>query len=182
MKTKKPLQQLPSPQLLNQVNDYIINRKNKRHESKRWTHYCLFLLGWKAGLRVSEAINFDPNLEHPAPEYKGLYLLRGKGNKERYVYIAPPIIKVLKSHNWQPQQTNRINFFEFLREAKESLNIPAHIELAPHTLRRCFATYNALNGMPLPVLQNVLGHANVRTTALYVKASRLENLLKFKPV
>jgi len=178
----KPLQQLPSPQLLNQVNDYIINRKNKRHESKRWIHYCLFLLGWKAGLRVSEAINFDPNLEHPASEYKGLYLLRGKGSKERYVYIAPQIIKVLKSHNWQPQQTNRINFFEFLREAKESLNIPTHIELAPHTLRRCFATYNAISGMPLPVLQNVLGHANLRTTALYVKASRLENLLKFKPI
>ena len=182
MKTKKPLQQLPSPQLLNQVNDYIINRKNKRHESKRWIHYCLFLLCWKAGLRVSEAINFDYNLEHPVSEYKGLYLLRGKRNKERYVYIASPVIKVLKSHNWQPQQTNRINFFEFLREAKESLHIPAHIELAPHTLRRCFATYNALNGMPLPVLQNVLGHANVRTTALYVKAGRLEELLKFKPI
>ena len=166
---KKPLQQLPSPQLLNQVNDYIINRKNKRHESKRWIHYCLFLLCWKAGLRITEAINFDYNLEHPASEYKGLYLLRGKRNKERYVYIASPVIKVLKSHNWQPQQTNRINFFEFLREAKESLHIPAHIELAPHTLRRCFATYNALNGMPLPVLQNVLGHANVRTTVLYVK-------------
>ena len=66
-------------------------------------------------------------------------------------------------------------------EVKESLHIPAHIELAPHTLRRCFATYNALNRMPLLVLQNVLGHANVRTTALYVKGG-LENLLKFKPI
>ncbi|CAG8437991.1 5986_t:CDS:2, partial [Scutellospora calospora] len=94
------------------------------------------------GLRVNEAINFDYHLEHPASEYKGLYLLRGKGSKERY----------------------------FLKEAKESLNIPNHIELTPHTLRRSFATYNAISGMPLPILQNVLGHANLRTTALYVKA------------
>jgi site-specific recombinase XerD len=69
-----------------------------------------------------------------------------------------------------------------LREAKESLKIPEQIELAPHTLRRCFATYNLLSGMPLPVLQKVLGHANLRTTALYVKGSDLENLLKFKPL
>lgn len=173
--TKKPLQQLPSPQLLHQVNDYIITRKNKRHETKRWIHYCIFLLGWKAGLRVNEAINFDYNLEHPIPEYKNLYLLRGKGSKERYVYIASEIIKVLKSHHWKPNQTNRINFFEFLREAKESLKIPNHIELAPHTLRRCFATYNAISGMPLPILQTVLGHAKVRTTALYVKGGRLKS-------
>jgi len=181
MKTKK-LQQLPSLQLLNQVNDHIINRKNKRHETKRWIHYCLFLLCWKAGLRVSEALSFDPNLEHPAPEYKGLYLLRGKGSKERYVYVASEIIKTLKSHAWKPNQTNRINFFYFLESTKREINIPSHIELAPHTLRRCFATYNAISGMPLPILQSVLGHANVRTTALYVKGSSLENLLKFKPL
>ena len=179
---KKPLQQLPSPQLLNQVHDYIINRKNKRHESKRWIHYCLFLLCWKAGLRVSEALSFDYNLEHPSPEYKGLYLLRGKGSRDRYVYVAPEIIKVLKSHSWKPQQTNRFNFFEFLREAKESLKIPEQVELVPHTLRRCFATYNALNGMPLSVLQKVLGHSSLRTTALYVKENELGNLIKFKPM
>jgi len=34
----------------------------------------------------------------------------------------------------------------------------------------------------LPVLQNVLGHANVITTALYVKGGNLENLLNFKPI
>lgn len=182
MKNKKPLKQLPSQQLLNQVHDYIVNRKNKRHESKKWIHYCLFLLCWKAGLRVGEALSFDYNLEHPALEYKGLYLLRGKGSKERYVYVAPEIIKVLKSHNWKPNQTNRFNFFEFLKEAKRSLSISDSVELAPHTLRRCFATYNCIGGMPLPVLQSVLGHANVRTTALYVKGSNLDNLLKFKPI
>jgi len=69
-----------------------------------------------------------------------------------------------------------------LKEAKQSLSISDSVELAPHTLRRCFATYNAISGMPLPVLQNVLGHANVRTTALYVKGSNLDNLLKFKPI
>ena len=62
------------------------------------------------------------------------------------------------------------------------MRLPVKIELAPHTLRRCFATYNALNGMPLSVLQKVLGHSSLKTTALYVKESELGNLIKFKPM
>ncbi|CAI2189907.1 18366_t:CDS:2, partial [Funneliformis geosporum] len=34
---------------------------------------------------------------------------------------------------------------------------------------RCFATYNLLAGMPLNILQKVLGHSRVSTTALYIK-------------
>ena len=62
------------------------------------------------------------------------------------------------------------------------LKISSSIELAPHTLRRCFATYNLLAGMPLNILQKVLGHSRVSTTALYIKDSDLANLLKFKPI
>jgi site-specific recombinase XerD len=62
------------------------------------------------------------------------------------------------------------------------MQLPARIELAPHTLRRCFATYNALNGMPLPVLQKVLGHASLSSTSVYVRAGDLDNLVKFKPI
>jgi site-specific recombinase XerD len=62
------------------------------------------------------------------------------------------------------------------------MNIPSEIELAPHTLRRCFATRQAINGMPLPVLQKVLGHASLHSTSVYVRAGELENLVRFKPV
>src|SRR5215216_4464521 len=51
------------------------------------------------------------------------------------------------------------------------MNVPADVELTPHTLRRCFTTHNALNGVPMPVLQKVLGHASIRTTACYWKGS-----------
>jgi site-specific recombinase XerD len=50
-------------------------------------------------LRVSEAVSFDLSLEHQQTEYKNLYLLRGKRDKERWVYIAPEIIKELKKRN-----------------------------------------------------------------------------------
>jgi len=80
---KKSLTVLPTNQLLQQVWDYIINRSTKRGEYKKAEHECLYLLCWKAGLRISEAIGFDLSLEHQQSEYKNLYLLRGKRDKER---------------------------------------------------------------------------------------------------
>ena len=179
---KKPLTLLPTNQLLNQIWDYLLTRPNKKGETKKAEHEGLFLLCWKAGLRISEAVSFDLSLEHGETEYKGLYLLRGKRQKDRWVYLSPEIAKELKKRNWKPNNANRINFFYFLQQVKKELNIAENIELAPHTLRRCFATYNALNGMPLPVLQKVLGHSKISTTALYIKDSDLSNLVKFRPV
>ena len=182
MPTKKPLTILPANQLLQQIWDYIISRPGKKGETKKSQWECLYLLCWKAGLRISEAISFDLNLEHGESEYKGLYFLRGKRQKDRWVYLSPEIAKELRKRNWKPNNANRINFFYFLQQVKKELNIAENIELAPHSLRRCFATYNALNGMPLPVLQKVLGHSKISTTALYIKDSDLSNLVKFKPI
>ncbi|CAI2167897.1 1490_t:CDS:10 [Funneliformis geosporum] len=102
----------------------------------------------------NEAINFDLSLENQESTYKNLYLLRGKGKKES----------------------------KFLEQVKKEMNIAQNIELSPHTLRRCFATHQVISGMPLPVLQKVLGHSKVSTTALYIRDGDLENLVKFRPV
>lgn len=181
-RVKKRLQQLPSQQFLQEIQEYIANRPNHKSETKKWIHYSLFLLCWKVGLRVSEAISLDLELNHPELEYKDLYLLRGKRKKDRYVYIAPEIVEILKKYGWKPEQTNRRDFWEFLNRVRYDLNISPSIELAPHTLRRCFATYNLLAGMPLNILQKVLGHSRVSTTSLYIKDSDIANLLKFKPI
>ena len=151
-------QQLPTPQLLNQISQFIQNQKNKNY-------FYLFLLGSQSGLRVSEAVNFDLSLK----KGQNLYLIQGKRHKKRTIYVSPTVIRELKKNNWQPQQTNRFSFAHYLQKVKRDLNISPNIELTPHTLRRCFATYQAISGMPLPTLQKVLGHASIRTTALYWK-------------
>ena len=84
---------LPSPSLLNQINQFICQQK----EGKFSLNYGLFLLSWKSGLRVSEAINFDFHQKHP--RHKDLYSVKGKGQKERYVYISPSVISELKANN-----------------------------------------------------------------------------------
>jgi integrase/recombinase XerD len=155
---------LPNPKILRQIPWRIFSIPNHRKESKRKVHYNLFLLCHEAGLRISEAINFDLN----AKSKHGLYRLnKTKGKKERYVYIPKKVVSKLKKYNWQPNRTNRFNFYHFLRKIKRELNLPTSTELTPHTLHRAFTTYQVEAGLPLPLLQKLLGHNSIRTTALY---------------
>ncbi|CAH1760967.1 6280_t:CDS:2 [Entrophospora sp. SA101] len=66
---------------------------NRQKESKRGVHYGLFLLGYKSGLRISEAVRFDlaTKTKH------GLYrITKPKGKKERFVYVPKKIIRELR--------------------------------------------------------------------------------------
>ena len=83
---------LPSLSLLNQINHFI-----QIQEGTFSLNYGLFLLSWKSGLRVSEAVSFDYQLKHP--RHKDLYLVQGKGKKCRYVYISPAVVNELKTNN-----------------------------------------------------------------------------------
>jgi len=95
---------LPSLQLLEKVSKEIKNIPNRRGEHLRKIHYGCFLLCYKSGLRVSEAVSFDLTNKTK----KGLYHIeRPKGKKERLVYVPKKVIRELRKHNWRPNQTNR---------------------------------------------------------------------------
>ena len=79
---------LPTPQLLNQVENFIQGQGKS-------AYYCLFLLGKEAGLRVSEAVNFDLSLKKKS----NLYLTQGKKHKKRAVFVDPFVINNLKQNN-----------------------------------------------------------------------------------
>jgi len=87
---------LPSLQFLEQIQHHIFSIPNKRKESKRAEHYCCYLLCQKAGLRVSEAVNFDLSSKNK----HGLYRLnKTKGKKTRLAYIPKQVINELKRNN-----------------------------------------------------------------------------------
>ncbi|MCE8162786.1 MAG: hypothetical protein I3273_01540 [Candidatus Moeniiplasma glomeromycotorum] len=70
---------LPSLQLLTKISHYA--------KQTGGMNYCLFLLTYQAGLRVSEAVSFDYQLV----QKEGFYLVRSKGGF-RSVYVSEKVI------------------------------------------------------------------------------------------
>jgi len=153
---------------------------------------AMLLLMLTAGLRRSEvgAIRLeDVNLENQA------LLVRGKGAKQRMVPLMPQTAEAIRSYLAarpeveQPHATSRSNEAAALRGtslflspqgrrlANDYLNrtlrrILARAGLAkritPHMLRHTFATHLVRNGVDVRTVQELLGHADLETTANYL--------------
>lgn len=138
------------------------------------------------GLRVSELVNLK--LSNIYDEEEAL-LITGKGDKQRWVPINQQALRQLKQYiltirsHVQPQpgeekfvflsrrghHLTRMFIFKFLKEAVEKAGIQK--EVSPHSLRHSFATELVQNGADLRAVQQMLGHASIKTTEIYTHIS-----------
>jgi site-specific recombinase XerD len=63
-------------------------------------------------------------------------------------------------------------FHNWLRAAAVRAGLPGMVH--PHTLRHSFATSLGLQGVPLPVVQRLLGHSSLGTTSRYTRATGVD--------
>jgi integrase/recombinase XerD len=150
---------------------------------------------YASGLRVSEAahlkvsdVNFDD----------GIVRVTGKGSKVRVVPVGKTALNILRWYlkNSRPQLLaensnipelflsvrgkvlNREWIWAMVKTAAREAGI--NKEIYPHILRHSFASHLLANGADLRVIQEMLGHSDLRTTEIYthVENERLVGIHK----
>ena len=139
-------------------------------------HKLLLLIGYGAGLRVSEIVNLKWN-DILIAEHK-IHIKNAKGMKDRMVMLPYSIVKTLEIYKQTYNVKNYLFEGQFAGEpystrsaqqimkqalAKSGLQKTASM----HTLRHSFATHLLENGTDIRYIQQFLGHASIKTTTIY---------------
>ncbi len=142
---------------------------------------AIFELMINTGLREAEVCNLKLD-DVFISERKGYVVVRaGKGDKYRKVPLNANARRAIQAYlEVRPNRGNYLfvsnkserlsesQLYRIIRKYAEMAGIKAH----PHMLRHTFATKLLREGrIDLPTLQNLLGHANINTTAVYTRAN-----------
>ena len=131
-----------------------------------------FLLAYGAGMRISEVLRCRP--EHFRES--SIFIPESKYGVERVV----PIPK-----GWRNNFTKMLPIPRTVRALQRRFKKYAKkAELNPdytfHSLRHGFATRALEKGIPLNQIQIALGHADIKTTGIYLKASPQDLLQSYQ--
>ena len=153
-------------------------------------------LFYSTGCRIAELAGMnvlDVNLA------KSSVLVRGKGRKDRYVFLADPTVTLL--HHYLGIRQRMVKPFNVDAAGALILNhhgeritvrgirfvlgkylqcLPGGKKVSPHSFRHSFATHLLDNGADLRIVQELLGHSSISTTQIYthVGIERLKTVYK----
>lgn len=141
---------------------------------------AMLSVAYGAGLRAMEVVA----LKVSDIDSKRMLLRvgNGKGGKDRYVMLSPTLLEALR--DWYriarphvflfpgrdkigPMTTRQ--FHRICKGAAERAGLPKWV--GPHTLRHSFATHLLENDLDVRVIQVLLGHAQLDTTARYTQVA-----------
>ena len=137
-------------------------------------------VAYGAGLRASEVVSLK--ISDIDSTRMVIRVEQGKGRKDRYVMLSPHLLQLLRAwwkaarpQGWlfpgrdrvQPMTTRQLN--RACHAAAQMAGIDKNVSL--HTLRHSFATHLLEQNIDVRVIQVLLGHAKLDTTALYTRVA-----------
>ena len=133
---------------------------------------------YAAGLRLSEALRLTPEV---IDSRRMLLRIFGKGQKERLVPLSPVLLEELRAYyrevrpgQWLfpgKSKDRPLHGGTVQRACQKTCRCARLPRITPHTLRHCYATHLLEAGVDLRLIQFVLGHYRIGTTALYTHAT-----------
>jgi site-specific recombinase XerD len=144
-------------------------------------HKALLMTLYGAGLRISEAFALKP--ADVDSRRMLIHVRSGKGDKGRVVPLSPQLLSVLRDYwrrcrpgDWLfPQASDASRPMDggcgcrIVRRFARLAGITRPV--SPHTLRHSYATHQLDAGTDLRTIQVLLGHRNIKTTAIYLHVS-----------
>ncbi|MGC4026543.1 MAG: tyrosine-type recombinase/integrase [Mesorhizobium sp.] len=143
-------------------------------------------VAYGAGLRVSEVAHLK--VDDIDSKRMLIRVEQGKGRKDRNAMLSPQLLELLRlwwregkrcgvmmPHGWLfpgRSRTDPISSRQLHRAVQEAAEVAGICKrVSPHTLRHSFATHLLEDGTDIRVIQVLLGHSKLETTALYAKVS-----------
>lgn len=129
---------------------------------------CMFYLGMRNGEVQSLRID-DIDLIN-----KMVKVVKGKGRKDRHVPIpTDELIADIKAYIQDKREGGLFDISDrqirrIVKQYARAAGIRKADEVHPHTLRHSYATHLQNQGVPLNVIQQILGHERIETTTVYV--------------
>ena len=163
-------------------------------------NYCILLFFLSCGLRVSEIVGLNIADVRYVSNTEAYLNIRGKGGKERQVFLPENCISALHGYllvrdgdNAAPeaknalflsQKHNRMSVSAVQMMVKKFMlkaGLPAY---SPHKLRHTSATLMLSNGVDVRVLQELLGHSSLSTTQIYthVQNEQIRTAARANPI
>ncbi len=149
-------------------------------------HQIALSVAYGAGLRVGEVVGLK--ISDVDGQRMTLRIQQGKGSKDRYAMLSPLMLERLRTWyrvartqgkmldgGWlfpglnpvQPLSTRQLN--RAVHAAALAAGIDKRVSM--HTLRHCFATHLLEQKVDIRVIQVLLGHKKLETTALYTQVA-----------
>jgi site-specific recombinase XerD len=152
------------------------------HAASAPKYKAAFATAYGAGLRVSEVVALK--VGDIDSERMLLRVERGKGGKDRHAMLSPQLLDLLRAWWREGRRRSLLLLFpgrnpveplsarqlgRVIRAAAQAAGITKRV--SPHTLRHSFATHLLEQGVDIRVIQTLLGHAKLDTTALYTRVA-----------
>ena len=172
----------------------ILNRTELKELFKAPTllkHSIVLALIYSAGMRGQEAVNLK--LSDIDFERRTIHIRQSKYKKDRIVPLSNVMARGLRNyidaenpHLWlfngkEPDGRYSVRGISWvMRETLKKTTITKDVNL--HSLRHAYATHLLEDGLNIVTLKDLLGHADITTTMIYLHVAQCEHLKAHSPL